>query len=229
MVGKRTAVTSMKTEIELFVLSFLFLPCAGFFDAFFKANTNGGSITGISASLLAVLPRPRFGGPVLASRADPKLRDYVSSQVKDLEGLGIHVTEKDLVGGWILRWSSSTAVEQLANRPKPYVLGACYQPIVRSSPTGTDASIDELLLLQRAMIVEKLGPEKASRAYEDRLLRRCAVTDGMQGLCVTYADKKACVIRDAKSGTVDILERTALPGSRISSKDVKKILGNSDA
>uniref|UniRef100_A0A7S2WGF9 Plastid lipid-associated protein/fibrillin conserved domain-containing protein n=1 Tax=Rhizochromulina marina TaxID=1034831 RepID=A0A7S2WGF9_9STRA len=192
-------------------------------------GTSTASATG--ARLLSALARPRFGGPVLAGDVDQATRDLVTGLVETLESDGISsdMDEACLCGGWVLRWSASPDVQQLKALPKPFVLGAVFQPIVATSGVGGglegDASLvnrtRDLLQARRAMIVERLGPERASRTYETTLLRR----GGLGELGITYFDKNVCIVRSAggENSAVDILERTSLPGGRLSDAEWKAL------
>ena len=215
---------SSSSCLLLFLISLFPLVCDGLFDGLFKGGGAAASSSAATSSrLLAALPRPRFGGPVLASAADPATRDFVGRSIEELEALGAASGDeglKGLDGGWILRWAASRDIEKLAAQPKSFVLGAVYQSIVKTPPTASAAG---LVQVRKAMIVEKLGPEKVNRTYQTTLLRQCALEDGPSGLSVTFFDKKCCVLRDPTSGAVDILERSALPGARVSTAELQEL------
>ena len=207
-----------------FVIGLLLLLTTSSFDAFFKSDPSSAT----AKKLLAALPRPRFGGPVIASKADPATRELVAGCVKELEALGVGDGEggaKGLEGGWILRWSASADVEKLNAQPKPFVLGAVFQTIMKApadKPQG-------LCQVRKAMIVEKLGPERTERTYRTSLLAQCAAEEGASGLSVSFVDKKCCILHDQNSGAVDVLERSSLPGARISAAELEACLAEAGA
>ena len=64
-------VVNMECQQFRFVISLLLLLTTSSFDAFFKSDPSSAT----AKKLLAALPRPRFGGPVIASKADPATRE----------------------------------------------------------------------------------------------------------------------------------------------------------